>query len=207
MILSSLWGHCEGCLRGSALGMEAWSGAAGFQPCGSFLSSSSVLSSYVPPAWLPSSPLLFSQTKDDYGETACTQQASSANQQIPKASTASAAATAAATAPTTAATTAATTPAATAATTASATAWLGPTELGWSTVHTYHWHRAPSAMPPGTVPPLILGGQGCSNMSSSYQGYPCYPSCHTLLSVLASSASTAHTHYSQGTGPRTGTQR
>lgn len=145
MILSSLWGHCEGYRRGPALEMEARSGAAGCKPCGSLLSSSPVLSSYVPPAWLPSSPLLFSQTKDDYGETACTQQASSANQQIPKASTTAAAATATA---------------APASTAASAAPWLGPTGPGWSSVHTYHWHRASSAMPPGDSSTPDLGETG-----------------------------------------------
>lgn len=61
-----------------------WSGADVCQQWGSLLSSSWVLSSYVPPAWLSPSPLLFSQTKDDYGKTACTKQAGLANQQILK---------------------------------------------------------------------------------------------------------------------------
>lgn len=104
MILGSLWGHCGGYSTGLELGTEACSGAAGCRLCGSLLSSSSVLSSSVPPAWLPPSPLLFSQTKDDYGKTACTQQAGSANQQMPKATAAATAAAAAAAAAATATT-------------------------------------------------------------------------------------------------------
>lgn len=91
MILHSLWGHRGGCSRGPELQREAWRGASGWKQCGRLLSSSSLLSSSVPPAWLPPSPLLFSQTKDDYGKTGCTQQAGSANQQIPKSAAAAAA--------------------------------------------------------------------------------------------------------------------
>lgn len=84
MILSSLWGHCEGYSGVPELGREMWSGTAVWGQCGSLQSSSWVLSSYVPPAWPAPSPLLFSRTKDDYRKTACTQQAVSANQQILK---------------------------------------------------------------------------------------------------------------------------
>ena len=156
MILGSFWGHCGGYSRGPELGMEACSGAAGCRPCGSLLSSSAVLSSYVTPAWLPPSPLLFSQTKDDYGKTACTQQAGSANQQMPKATAAATAAAAAA---------------------AAAAAWLGPTGPQ-SPLHTHHWHRALFAVPPRDISTSDLGAQtsilwspcptqGCSNVANS----------------------------------------